>query len=234
MLVVSLFAELLSQRQAAGRALRRPAVLPDRPQPSRDALRRRLPDARPTGTTRSSASSSPRPATGRSSRPIRYAAKHAQLLRASRPNPAPPDAENWLGTDDRGRDMLARLLYGFRVSVLFALALTVDRRRCSASLTGAVQGYFGGRSTSAFAALHRDLELDARALPADHLRVDLRAQSSAAAAGPAVACSAGSACRTTCAPSSCATATLEFVQGGARAGPVEPADHLAPRAAQLA
>lgn len=39
-------------------------------------------------------------------------------------NPAPPSADNLLGTDDRGRDVLARLLYGFRVSVLFALALT--------------------------------------------------------------------------------------------------------------
>ena len=36
------------------------------------------------------------------------------------PAPAPPSAENWLGTDDQGRDVLARILYGFRVSVLFA------------------------------------------------------------------------------------------------------------------
>ena len=40
-------------------------------------------------------------------------------------SPAPPSAKNWLGTDDKGRDMLARLLYGFRVSIWFALALTV-------------------------------------------------------------------------------------------------------------
>ena len=44
---------------------------------------------------------------------------------AKQPNPSPPSAENWLGTDDRGRDVVARLLYGFRVSVLFALALTL-------------------------------------------------------------------------------------------------------------
>jgi microcin C transport system permease protein len=44
---------------------------------------------------------------------------------ATQPNPAPPTRENWLGTDDRGRDLLAQLIYGFRVSVLFALALTV-------------------------------------------------------------------------------------------------------------
>ena len=43
---------------------------------------------------------------------------------APSPNPAPPSAVNWLGTDDRGRDVFARLLYGFRTSVLFALALT--------------------------------------------------------------------------------------------------------------
>ena len=41
---------------------------------------------------------------------------------AKEPNPAPPSADNWLGTDDRGRDLLAQLIYGFRVSVLFALA----------------------------------------------------------------------------------------------------------------
>ncbi|MEY3793516.1 MAG: Inner rane transporter permease protein YejE, partial [Pseudomonadota bacterium] len=44
---------------------------------------------------------------------------------AKSPHPAPPSADNWLGTDDRGRDVVARLLYGFRISVLFALALTI-------------------------------------------------------------------------------------------------------------
>ena len=64
---------------------------------------------------------------------------------AREPHPAPPSADNWLGTDDRGRDLLARLLYGFRLSVLFALALTA----CGVLLgvaAGAVQGYFGGRT----------------------------------------------------------------------------------------
>ncbi|MFM2029653.1 MAG: hypothetical protein RL517_844, partial [Pseudomonadota bacterium] len=41
------------------------------------------------------------------------------------PNPAPPSFDNWLGTDDRGRDVLARLIYGFRLSILFGLALTI-------------------------------------------------------------------------------------------------------------
>ncbi|NUO86912.1 MAG: ABC transporter permease [Cupriavidus sp.] len=63
---------------------------------------------------------------------------------AKEPNPAPPSAENWLGTDDRGRDVLARLLYGFRVSVLFALALTVIGVLVG-TLTGALMGFFGGR-----------------------------------------------------------------------------------------
>jgi len=59
------------------------------------------------------------------------------------PAPAPPSALNWLGTDDQGRDVVARLIYGFRISVLFGLTLTV----CSSVIgiaAGAVQGYFGG------------------------------------------------------------------------------------------
>ncbi|MDQ7014913.1 MAG: ABC transporter permease [Gammaproteobacteria bacterium] len=60
------------------------------------------------------------------------------------PNPAPPSADNLLGTDDRGRDVLARLIYGFRISVLFALALTVVGTLIGI-LAGALQGYLGGR-----------------------------------------------------------------------------------------
>jgi microcin C transport system permease protein len=63
---------------------------------------------------------------------------------AAQPNPAPPSAENWLGTDDRGRDVLARALYGFRVSVLFGMALTLIGVVMGV-LAGAIQGYFGGR-----------------------------------------------------------------------------------------
>jgi microcin C transport system permease protein len=58
--------------------------------------------------------------------------------------PAPPSRENWLGTDASGYDMTARLLYGFRVSVTFALALTVAGTVLGI-LIGAVQGYFAGR-----------------------------------------------------------------------------------------
>ena len=64
---------------------------------------------------------------------------------AKSPNPAPPSAENWLGTDDRGRDVLARLLYGFRISLLFGLALTVVGTVLGI-LAGAIQGYLGGRT----------------------------------------------------------------------------------------
>ena len=63
---------------------------------------------------------------------------------AKTPHPAPPSADNWLGTDDRGRDVLARLLYGFRISVLFALALTIFGTVIGV-LTGAIQGFFGGK-----------------------------------------------------------------------------------------
>ena len=68
---------------------------------------------------------------------------------ASRPNPATPSSENFLGTDDRGRDLLAQLIYGFRVSVLFALALTAIGTVLGV-LTGAIQGFFGGKTDLAF------------------------------------------------------------------------------------
>ena len=68
---------------------------------------------------------------------------------AKSPNPSAPTWENWLGTDDRGRDLLAQLLYGFRVSVLFALALTVTGVALGI-ITGAVQGFFGGKTDLAF------------------------------------------------------------------------------------
>ena len=59
------------------------------------------------------------------------------------PFPAPPNAQNWFGTDDQGRDVLARVLYGLRVSLLFGLALTVAGSIIGIAV-GAVQGYFGG------------------------------------------------------------------------------------------
>ena len=60
------------------------------------------------------------------------------------PVPSPPTRVNILGTDDRGRDVFARLLYGFRLSVLFGFALTAIGTLVGI-LTGAVQGFFGGR-----------------------------------------------------------------------------------------
>ncbi|MBX3445929.1 MAG: ABC transporter permease [Parvibaculum sp.] len=56
---------------------------------------------------------------------------------------SPPSADNWLGTDDQGRDVAARLIYGFRISVLFGLTLTVLSSIIGVA-AGAVQGYFGG------------------------------------------------------------------------------------------
>ncbi|MFN4360620.1 MAG: ABC transporter permease [Hylemonella sp.] len=64
---------------------------------------------------------------------------------AKQPNPSAPSADNWLGTDDRGRDVAARLLYGFRISVLFALALTFIGVVLGV-ITGAIQGFFGGKT----------------------------------------------------------------------------------------
>jgi len=68
---------------------------------------------------------------------------------AKEPNPSGPSRDNWLGTDDRGRDLLAQLIYGFRVSVLFGIALTVVGVALGVA-AGAVQGFFGGKTDLAF------------------------------------------------------------------------------------
>jgi microcin C transport system permease protein len=60
------------------------------------------------------------------------------------PAPSPPDANNWLGTDDQARDVLARVIYGFRTSILFALALTIGSSILGIA-AGAIQGYYGGK-----------------------------------------------------------------------------------------
>ncbi|RUM38235.1 MAG: ABC transporter permease [Desulfobulbus sp.] len=70
-------------------------------------------------------------------------------LELDQPVPSPPSADNFLGTDDRGRDVLARLIYGFRLSVLFGFALTLIGTILGI-IAGAVQGYFGGRTDLLF------------------------------------------------------------------------------------
>lgn len=59
------------------------------------------------------------------------------------PAPSPPTSDNWLGTDDQGRDVLARVIYGFRISVLFGLILTLFSS-VAGVMVGAIQGFFGG------------------------------------------------------------------------------------------
>jgi microcin C transport system permease protein len=71
--------------------------------------------------------------------PFRY----DSVTTAPGPFPAAPSATDWLGTDDQGRDVVARLIYGFRISVLFGLVLTVFSSLVGVA-AGAVQGYFGG------------------------------------------------------------------------------------------
>ncbi len=74
--------------------------------------------------------------------PVRY---NHRTVAWDLPNPAPsrPDAEHWLGTDDQARDVSARLIYGFRISILFGLTLTLFSSLVGVT-AGAVQGYFGG------------------------------------------------------------------------------------------
>jgi microcin C transport system permease protein len=72
--------------------------------------------------------------------PFSYTTINYQL---ARPAPSPPDSVDWLGTDDQGRDVLARLIYGFRISVLFGLVLTILSSIIGVT-AGAIQGYYGG------------------------------------------------------------------------------------------
>lgn len=76
--------------------------------------------------------------------PIRFS---YDTINYNLPTPAPsaPTAENWLGTDDQGRDVLARIIYGFRLSILFGLILTIISSVIGIFM-GAVQGYFGGKT----------------------------------------------------------------------------------------
>lgn len=69
---------------------------------------------------------------------------HTINFATERPFPSPPTRQNWLGTDSAGKDVLANLLYGFRLSMLFGLALTVLSSLLGI-IAGATQGYYGGR-----------------------------------------------------------------------------------------
>ncbi|MBL4803359.1 MAG: ABC transporter permease [Alphaproteobacteria bacterium] len=75
--------------------------------------------------------------------PIRYSYDTINY-NLPQPAPSPPTADNWLGTDDQGRDVTARVIYGFRLSVMFGLALTFISSVIGVA-AGAVQGYYGGR-----------------------------------------------------------------------------------------
>ena len=63
--------------------------------------------------------------------------------------PSAPDANHWLGTDNTSRDVLARVIYGFRISILFTLIVTVIASTIGIA-AGAIQGYFGGRTDLIF------------------------------------------------------------------------------------
>lgn len=75
--------------------------------------------------------------------PVRYDYQYVDT-RLTSPAPSPPDREHWLGTDDRARDVLARLIYGFRLSVSFGLTLAIFGSLIGTTI-GAMQGYIGGR-----------------------------------------------------------------------------------------
>lgn len=75
--------------------------------------------------------------------PIAFADQTVNVALAQ-PFPAPPNQQNWLGTDDMGRDVLARILYGLRLSLLFGICLTIAGSTIGL-LIGALQGYYAGK-----------------------------------------------------------------------------------------
>ncbi len=121
---------------------------------------------------------------------------------------------NWLGTDDQARDVLARVIYGFRISVLFGLVLTI----CSAVIgvtAGAMQGYFGGWTDLL---LQRFIEIWS-SMPVLYILLDHRRDPAARllrAARASCCSSPGSASSASCAPSSCAPATSNMCAPPAR------------------
>lgn len=74
---------------------------------------------------------------------VRYS-YHTHINSLPGPPPTPPSGDHWLGTDDQARDVFARVVYGFRISVLFALCLTLGSAVIGV-LVGALQGYYGGK-----------------------------------------------------------------------------------------
>ena len=112
---------------------------------------------------------------------------------------------NWLGTDDQARDVLARVIYGFRISVLFGLVLTLASTVVGVS-AGAVQGYFGGMTDLLF---QRFIEIWT-AIPVLYLHPHRFRRAAAGFLHPARACfwsSRGSRWSAWSGPSSCAPAT---------------------------
>ncbi len=75
--------------------------------------------------------------------PIPYS-YDTHIANLDHPAPSPPSDKNWLGTDDQARDVVSRVIYGFRISILFALTLTIGSCLIGV-LVGALQGYFGGK-----------------------------------------------------------------------------------------
>ena len=103
--------------------------------------------------------------------PIPYQLQHHQRHRAA-PRPRPPTRTHWLGTDDTARDVLARVIYGFRLSVTFALIVTALTSVIGIA-AGAVQGYFGGLTDLIFQRIIEIWGVDPQPLRHHHRRRDL-------------------------------------------------------------
>ena len=120
------------------------------------------------------------------------------------PAPTPPDSVHWLGTDDQARDVLARTIYGFRISVLFGFILTAVSAVIGVS-AGAIQGYFGGLTDLLF---QRFIEVWG-AVPTLYVIIILTSivEPNFWCCSASCCCSSGWASSGWCGPNSCARAT---------------------------
>ena len=204
--------------------------------PARSTTRRRRASAatsprRPTGTIRSSRERFAKPGNLRRLHAQPALGRLAQLLQPRRRTRRRRAADNWLGTDDAGRDMLARLLYGFRISVWFALALTADRRRDRHPRRRACRATSAAASTSS---LQRFIEIWG-AVPELYLLIIFASifEPSILLLLVLLALFGWIGLSDYVRAEFLRNRSARVRQGGARAGPVERADHLAPRAAEL-
>ena len=139
------------------------------------------------------------------------------------PAPSPPAGANLLGTDDQGRDVLARLIYGFRISVLFGLVLTVASSIVGVA-AGAIQGYYGGLTDLLFQRFSRSGPACRCSICSSSCRSIIQPEF-LVAARRSCCCSRGCRWSAWCAPNSCGRAISTMCAPPRRSVSANAGDH---------